>query len=105
MEKHWWTERKEFFKTTLDCLNTDNLNVPGAALISGLDPDYSKLPCPNASSDYYDLEVLGFEAQPADCMDQKFTAPSWIWVKKMRTANIAPPLFAGQRATISVAMH
>jgi len=38
-------ERKEFFKITLDCLETDDLNVPGTALLEGLDPDYSKLPC------------------------------------------------------------
>ena len=47
-------ERKEFFKTSLDCLSTDNLNIPGTKLIDALDPDYSKLPCSNASSNWED---------------------------------------------------
>ena len=40
-------ERKEFFKTSLDCLSQDNLNVPGSKLIDGITPNsiYTKLPC------------------------------------------------------------
>lgn len=45
-------ERKEFFKTSLDCLSEDGLNVPGAAIMDGLDPDYSKLPCTPSPGDW-----------------------------------------------------
>ena len=38
-------ERKEFFKTTLDCLLTDDLDIPGEDFIGNINPDFSKLPC------------------------------------------------------------
>ena len=38
-------ERKEFFKTTLDCLGPVEEAPPGSAIIQGLTTNYSNLPC------------------------------------------------------------
>jgi len=38
-------ERKEFFKTSLDCLDSTNLDIPGSPLLNVLEPNYAKLPC------------------------------------------------------------
>ena len=44
-------ERKEFFKLTLDCLDSNDLDIPGSKLIDGLEPNYAKLPCSGGPND------------------------------------------------------
>jgi hypothetical protein len=38
-------ERKEFFKLTLDCLDSNDLDIPGSPLLDLVEPNYAKLPC------------------------------------------------------------
>jgi hypothetical protein len=45
-------ERKEFFKTSLDCLSANDLDIPGSKLLDKLEPNYDNLPC-NANNDWY----------------------------------------------------
>ena len=44
-------ERKEFFKTTLDCLGPVEEAPPGSAIIQGLITNYSNLPCQDPTTD------------------------------------------------------
>ena len=44
-------ERKEFFKTTLDCLGQPEEAPPGSAIIQGLTTNYSNLPCQDPTTD------------------------------------------------------
>ena len=43
-------ERKEFFKTSLDCLESNDLDIPGSELLDLAEPNYAKLPCNGGST-------------------------------------------------------
>ena len=43
-------ERKEFFKTSLDCLESKDLDLPGSKLLDLAEPNYAKLPCNGGST-------------------------------------------------------